>query len=158
MTIHDRIPVTTPARTIQDLRRVLPSDHLRAAIRRAEVRRLDIGPQPEHDPDNTRSELERRFVALCRRHGLPAPEVNAYVASFYVDFLWRARRLIVETDGFEHHGTRSAFESDRERDVRLRLLGYTVLRFTYKQVNDEPDAVAAALGALLARPTAGAAR
>lgn len=75
-----------------------------------------------------------------------------------VDFLWRERRLIVETDGFRHHGTRSAFESDRERDVRLHMLGYTVARFTYKQVTDDPEAVVVALATLLARPAGGAAR
>src|SRR4051794_13838296 len=74
-TRHDGIPLTSPPRTIQDLRRVLPPDHLRAAIRWAEVLRLDIGPQPDYEPDHTRSELERRLLALCRLRGLPPPEV-----------------------------------------------------------------------------------
>ena len=159
ITRRDNIPVTSPARTIADLRRVLPSDHLQAAIRRAEVLRLDIGPQPDHEPDNTRSELERRFLELCRRHGLPLPEANVYVEGFYVDFLWREQRLIVETDGFEHHGTRSAFESDRERIVRLQVLGYELLPFTYRQIADDPDWVAASVATrVAARPAAGAAR
>jgi predicted transcriptional regulator of viral defense system len=58
------IPATTPARTLADLRRVLEPDHLDAAIRRAEVMRLDIGVQPGYEPDPTRSELERRFLRL----------------------------------------------------------------------------------------------
>jgi very-short-patch-repair endonuclease len=158
-TRHGGIPLTSPARTIADLRRVLPPDQLQAALRRAEVLRLDVGAQPDYEPDNTRSELERRFLDLCRRHRLPRPEVNARVDAFYVDFLWPQQRLIVETDGFRHHGTRSAFESDRARDARLHLLGYTVLRFTHRQVTDEPDRVAASVAALLAaRPAAGAAR
>ena len=158
-TRQDGIPLTCPARTINDLRRVLPPDHLQAAIRRAEVLRLDIGRQPGYVPDHTRSELERRFLALCRRHGLPPPEVNACVGTFYVDFLWPEQLLIVETDGYEHHGTRSAFESDRERDARLHLLGYTVLRFTHRQLTAEPDRAAATVATLLAaRPAAGAAR
>ena len=60
--------------------------------------------------------------------------MNVPIDDFLVDFLWSEKRLIVETDGFLHHGTRSAFESDRERDTRLTLLGYTVLRFTHRQV------------------------
>ena len=40
-----------------------------------------------------------------------------------VDFLWRAERLIAETDGRETHFTLHAFESDRERDQRLTLAG-----------------------------------
>jgi very-short-patch-repair endonuclease len=159
VTRRDNIPVTCPARTIQDLRRVLPPDHLQAAIRRADVLRLDIGSQPGYEPDDTRSGLERRFLALCRCHELPRPEVNAHVDGSYVDFLWREQCLIVETDGFEHHGTRSAFEADRKRDVRLERLGYSVHRFTYRQITDEPDWVAASVAELLAaRPAAGAAR
>ena len=155
----DGIPLTSPARTIADLRRVLPPDHLQAALRRAEVLRLDIGAQPDYAPDHARSELERRFLALCRRHGLPRPKVNVHVDGFYVDFLWPEQRLIVETDGFRHHGTRSAFESDRERDVRLEVLGYSVHRFTHRQITGEPDWVGASVAELLAaRPAAGAAR
>jgi hypothetical protein len=51
------------------------------------------------DPGATRSELERRFLRLCRRHGLPRPSVNATVLGYEVDFLWADQRLIVETDG-----------------------------------------------------------
>jgi predicted transcriptional regulator of viral defense system len=150
ITRRDGIPVTAPARTIADLRRVLPPDHIEAAIRRAEAMRLDVGVQPGYEPDLARSELERRFLALCHRQELPLPEVNVRIDAFLVDFLWREQRLVVETDGYRHHGTRSAFESDRERDVRLKLLGYSVLRFTHRQVRDDPERVAAAVTSLLA--------
>jgi len=142
--------VTTPARTINDLRRVLPSDRLEVALRHAEVLRLDVGFQGGFEPDLTRSELERRFLRLCHRRRLPTPEVNARVGSFIVDFLWRDQRLIVETDGYRFHRGRSAFEADRARDIELKLRGYEVVRFTYRQVTGEPDAVAGTLWALLA--------
>lgn len=142
------IPVTTPARTIADLRRILPTDQLDAAIRRAEVLRLDVGFQPGYKPDNARSELERMVLRVCRKHRLPMPEVNAKVGPYYVDFLWRDRRLVIETDGYRHHGTRSAFEADRKRDVDLQLMGLTCLRFTYAQVADT-ERFAATLKALL---------
>jgi hypothetical protein len=129
---------------------VLLTDRLDKALRAAEVLRLDTGDQA-FEPDETRSDLERRFLRLCRRHGVPPPEVNVTVGRFEVDLLWRAADLIVELDGFRHHGTRSAFERDRARDVELRLLGYEVLRFTYRQVRDTPGEVAAALRALLER-------
>jgi hypothetical protein len=97
------IPVTKPSRTLDDLKRVLPSDQFGAALQRAEFLRLPIGEGFE--PDHTRSELESRFLALCRRHRVPHPGVNVRVGPFLVDFLWRARRLIVEVDGFGAHGT-----------------------------------------------------
>lgn len=142
------IPVTTPARTISDLRRILPADQLDAAIRRAEVLRLDIGAQAGFEPDNARSEIERTVLRLCRKHHLPMPEVNACVGPYWVDFLWRDRGLVIETDGYRHHGTRSAFEADRQRDVQLRLMGLTCLRFTHRQIADA-GVFAATLEALL---------
>jgi very-short-patch-repair endonuclease len=140
--------VTTPARTISDLRRILPPDQLDAAIRRAEILRLDIGTQPGYEPDRARSELERMVLRTCRRHRLPLPELNARVGPYEVDFLWRDQRLIVEADSYKYHGTRSAFEADRERDVQLKLLGLTCLRFTHRQVAAE-EAFVASLRAIL---------
>jgi very-short-patch-repair endonuclease len=146
------IPVTTPARTVADLRRVESPERLQKAIRQAAVLGLDIGEDVESDP--TRSELERRFLRLCRRHRLPAPEVNAGIGAFVVDFVWRRRRLIVETDGYRYHRGRQAFEDDRVRDIELRLLGYEVLRFTHRQVVNDSATVAAALRSRLEQPVA----
>ena len=67
-----------------------------------------------------------------------------------VDCLWPANRQIVELDGWEGHGTRTAFRDDRARDRRLRAAGYRVTRLTWNQLEDEPDAVAADLRTLLA--------
>lgn len=141
------IPVTKPSRTLQDLKRRLPSEQFAAALRRAEFLRLPIDEQLE--PDHTRSELERRFLALCRRHHLPKPEVNVRVGRFLVDLLWRDRRLVVEVDGFGAHGTRSAFEADRARDAQLKLMGYDVVRFTWRQITGDASSVAATLRGLL---------
>jgi very-short-patch-repair endonuclease len=149
VTQHRRIPVTTPARTLSDLRRVFSPAGLQQAIRAAESLRLDAGDQG-HEPDGTRSELERRFLALCRRHRLARPLVNQTVGPYEVDFLWPGPGVIVEVDGFRHHGSRSAFESDRARDVELRLMGYEVLRYTYRQVKNGQKTIAASLRALLA--------
>lgn len=110
---------------------------------------MDLGERGV-DADLTRSELERRFLLLCRRHRLPTPEVNVRVGPFIVDFLWRDKRLIVETDGYRFHRGRSAFEGDRARDVELKLRGYEVVRFTYRQVVERASPVARTLRVLLA--------
>ncbi len=89
------------------------------------------------------------MLALCRRHRLPKPEVNARVGPFLVDFLWRVQRLIVEADSFEHHRDRAAFEADRARDAELALIGYRVVRFTWRRVRDDPAGVAATIRRLL---------
>jgi very-short-patch-repair endonuclease len=74
------------------------------------------------------------MLELCRRAQLPAPEVNVHVEGHTVDFAWAAERLIVETDGWQAHGTRPAFERDRGRDADLLVAGWRVLRFTHTQV------------------------
>jgi very-short-patch-repair endonuclease len=139
--------VTKPARTLEDLRRVLPASQFAAALREAEYLRLPVGDRFE--TDHSRSELEARFLALCRRHGLPLPEVNVRLGPFLVDFLWRDERLIIETDGYRFHRGRLAFESDRARDVELKLRGYTVVRLTHRQVVHERSWVARTLSKLL---------
>lgn len=56
----------------------------------------------------------------------------------------RDRRLAVARDA-------ESFESDRARDIELRLLGFDVVRLTYRQVTDQPAATAAKLRKLLSR-------
>jgi very-short-patch-repair endonuclease len=73
------------------------------------------------------------------------------VDRFVVDFLWRREWLIVELDGWESHRTRSAFEADRARDARLSVLGHTVLRFTWRQIEQDPRGVARTVRGLLGR-------
>ena len=142
------IPATNAARSLRDVRRTVPQPVFRKALRRALDLRL-IRSSGVAEAELTRSELERRFLALCRRHRLPHPEVNVRVGQYEVDFLWRDRRLIAETDGYRYHGDRSSFERDRARDARLQGLGYRVLRFTYRQLTDDRSAVVAALHDLL---------
>lgn len=141
------IPVTVPSRTLADLRRTLPRPQFSAALREAEFLGLPI--EPGLAPDGTRSELEARFLALCRRHRLPRPQVNVRLGSLTVDFLWPRNRLVVEVDGWDSHRTRAAFEDDRARDLKLKLLGYEVVRFTWRRLIDQPAEVAAALRELL---------
>ncbi len=151
VTRHRCIPVTTVGRTIDDLRRTASAQLLRRAAREAAVLGFEVPTLS--GAENTRSELEHRFLKLCRRHRLPLPEANVAIGPFQVDFLWRRQRLVVETDGYRFHRGRQAFEDDRARDLELRLMGYEVVRFTYRQVIEERLGVAAALRQLL-RPEA----
>jgi very-short-patch-repair endonuclease len=94
------------------------------------------------EPGWTQSELERRFVALTRAHGLPLPLTNQYVEGELVDAYWPDHRLIVEVDGWRTHKPRAAFETDRVRDAKLVAAGYRVLRITYRRLRDDPRGVA----------------
>jgi hypothetical protein len=88
------IPLTSPIRTLADLRRSVTDAEVRRATRQAEVLGLPLGTDARGE--HTRSELEHRFLQLCRRHRLPPPEVNVHIGGYVVDFLWRERRLIVK--------------------------------------------------------------
>ncbi len=156
VSLHERIPVTTPVRTIGDLRRtvsrpgrrgLISARDLRRAIRQADVLGLPIGEAPGRD--RTRSDLERAFLRLCHRHCLPPPEVNVRIGPHLVDFLWRAQRLVVETDGYRYHRGRQAFEDDRDRDLALKARGFAVVRLSEKQVDEQPQRVAETLAAAL---------
>jgi predicted transcriptional regulator of viral defense system len=154
-TVHDRIPVTTVARTLEDIRSTLAPRLVRRAIRQAEFLDLALG---EIKTDRTRSELERYFLRLCRDWGLPQPEVNVLIEGMTVDFLWRDVRVIVETDSYATHGGTVAFEDDRQRELRLRRLGYSVHRYSERQLELEPATVAVDLvSGLRAGAIAGAA-
>ena len=171
-TVRDGIPVTTVARTLLDLAEVVRPRELERAFEHAErLRLLDVtaiedvcrrsrgrrGLRPlgallaEHrDPaPATRSELERRFLDLCRTADLPRPSVNAVVAGYEVDMLWSQRRVVVELDGYAFHHTRAAFERDRARDATLQLGRYRVVRVTHRRLQCEPAAVVAILRSLL---------
>jgi very-short-patch-repair endonuclease len=146
------IPVTDPTRTIHDLRRSKPSrggandEQLRRAIRQADVLGL---PFEDTVADRTRSDLELLFLRICREHCLPPPEVNVEIGGMEVDFLWRERRLIVETDGYRFHRGRAAFENDRRRDLAMRAHGFEIVRVSYLQVTEEPTEVVSVLTCLL---------
>jgi hypothetical protein len=141
-TYRDNIPVTTVARTIQDLRvtSFFPPHLIRRAIRQAELKGYRL---EGIETDGTRSDLESAFLALFAAHRIPPPEVNPKLGRYEVDFLWREEKLIVEADTFTYHRGSVAFEDDHLRDLDLRQRGYAVLRFTDKQLEAEPERVVA---------------
>jgi restriction endonuclease-like protein len=156
-TIHNGIPVTTPTQTLIDLSSVLARPALERAFEAAEsLRLLDVARLPPRlaeiagaiDP-RLRSPLEALFVSLCRELGLPPPQVNVVVEGLEVDFNWPDHALIVETDGHRHHGTRAAFERDRERDAQLTALGWRVVRITHRRLAARPREVGELLKRLL---------
>ncbi len=100
-----------------------------------------------HGP--TRSEVEDAFLAFSAWFDLPRAEVNTRVAGYEVDALFRAECLIVELDGWEYHGTREAFEDDRERDAETLAAGFRAIRITWERLRDDPAKEADRLRAIL---------
>jgi len=148
-TRRNGIPVTSPARTLVDLRVCATPDELSRARRQAEFFGYRIEAADSKPIAVARNELERRFLRLCQRHHLPRPLVNAPMGGYEVDFLWPQAKLVAETDGYDAHSGRASFEYDHRREAKLAAAGYEVLRFTWHQVLDEPAEVVAALRARL---------
>ena len=136
--------VTSPERTLRDL----PPPERERAVEQAHV--LGLIVDAEHPAALTRSEAERRMLALIRAAGLPRPLVNTRLGPYEVDLHWPAERLVVEVDGYAFHSSRAAFERDRLRDADLQARGHRVLRITFRRIDEAPHAVVARLAAALA--------
>ncbi|MGZ5331226.1 MAG: type IV toxin-antitoxin system AbiEi family antitoxin domain-containing protein [Solirubrobacterales bacterium] len=170
------IPVTSPVRTLIDLAVRFAEHHLEAAVIAAD--NLDLvdperlraalaeGPGQPGVPALRRlldsrtfaitdSGLERRFMRISDRAGLPKPETGAWLEGFQADFFWRGLGLIVETDSLRYHRTASQQARDRRRDQAHASAGLTTLRFTHSQVVHEPDHVVRTLVAVAARLASG---
>jgi very-short-patch-repair endonuclease len=162
------LALTSPLRTLLDLATVEPAASLERAVAEAlTLRLLDarlIREAAGHpgakrlraaldgpDAAPSHSELERMMLRLIRDAGLPRPQTQMLIAGHRADFAWPERRVIVEVDGWAPHGHRLAFERDRARDLAHALAGWTVVRFTHRQLTTRPLEVAAKLAALLTR-------
>jgi hypothetical protein len=166
-TSHRGIPVTTVAKTLFDLgavdsRRVPKAFEQADVLGLLDVRELQqlVDEHPRQPGTSairavlgkaagwrgiTRRELESRFRDVVDRSGLPQPATNSYVdlgtRSIEADAVWPEARLIVELDGYSFHGTRAAFERDRERDRAAVAAGWRVIRVTWWQLADSPREV-----------------
>jgi len=145
-TIHQGIPITTPARTLVDLAGVLTAPQLANVIHEAAFRnRFDAARTEEamgraqgrplsvlhaalhahaSGSAGTRSALEDRFLDHWQG---PEPLVNTKLHGIEVDFHWPDQDLVVEIDGPGHERPRTRAD-DAQRDERLKAAGTTVVR------------------------------
>jgi very-short-patch-repair endonuclease len=162
------IRVTTPIRTLIDLSARMEDDRLLAAMegafraklcsperlavrvdtlrtsgrpgagRLAELLAARTGPALE-------SVLEAKLWLLLRRSGLPLPQRQYWVSlpggRYRLDFAWPEHRVGLECDGWEHHGTRTAFDPDRARLAEFAAARWRILPVTWHACTREPARV-----------------
>ena len=171
VTTHRAIPVTTPTRTLIDLATTLDPKALEAAVNEADVHdlidpealRADLehqrgqpGTRPlralldRHTYRMTESELERRFLRIVRRAGLPLPETQRTTAG-RTDFLWPSLGLVVETDGWRYHRTPARQARDNRRMQQHAAAGRTAVRISHYEICNEARRVEALVAGLVER-------
>ena len=176
------IPMTTPARTILDLAACVPAWRvervLDAALRRGltsveavEEIVSDLARQGKRGvkvirelvkaraawSETTESELEDAFQRLVLRSGLPRPSPQFQVLASgepiaRADFAYPEQKLVIELDGFAFHSDPASFVLDRERQNRLLMAGFRVLRYTARDLRKRPEEVIEELRQALSLP------
>ena len=165
VTVVNRIPVTTVARTVADLARTTPlrsgvvtadsalharkttKDGLRAVI--ATMNRWPGIETARLVTDFADARAESPFESLARLAfrdwGLPPPVLQAEVGHDYVigrvDFLWPAHATIAEADGAAKYADPRRARLQLERDARLRHAGFEVVHFTWYDLHTNPHVV-----------------
>lgn len=168
--IVDGIPVTSASRSVLDLAAERDEAAAERALREMEYLGIYgavslpalLARHPNHpgaracrealehlrnDPGGRlRGDLEERFIAFLDAKKIPRPRLNQWLTlgddRIQVDCLWPEPRLIVELDDWQSHGMKRGFRKDRERDRRLGVAGYRVIRITEDQIRNEADALA----------------
>jgi hypothetical protein len=166
------VPVTTLQRTLVDLAAVLDEEELALAMHQADARhhvtpeQIEVVLKRRHNWPGARklrrviwgevpitlSRLESRFLSQLRKADLPLPVTNRHIDGRYVDCRWQAQRLTVELDSYRYHSTRHAWEQDREREREARARGDEFRRYTWRDVAEDPERMAADLRNLLDLP------
>jgi very-short-patch-repair endonuclease len=170
----DGLPCTSAARTVIDLAATLDGEELEHALDAARrlglltlrsfARRVDelaargragsgalrelvavAGDRPKE------SRLEVRVARLLRQAGLRPEAVQHRVGRFRLDFAWLARRVAVECDGFEWHGSRLQWKRDRRRIAAIEAAGWRIVHVTWEDVTLRPAETIARIQAALAR-------
>jgi very-short-patch-repair endonuclease len=165
----DGIPVTGPSVTLVDFASCSPVGQIEAAVNEADHRRL-IDPETlravldllPRRPGLTKlrdlldvathtlttTQLERQFLPLVRKSGLPPPTTQRHLGGARVDFYWPELGLVVETDSLRFHRTAFKQSADKRRDNRHARSGLVTLRFTHTHITYEEQYVLAELRAV----------
>ena len=175
VTVRGGIRVTSVARTVVDLARissfrsgvVVADSALRGGqTSKAELRSVlaacarwpgirRASQVVEFSDGLAESVLESISRVAFRDHGLPSPELQAWVGGDDVigraDFLWRRYATVGEADGAVKYASPGRAISQLQRDASLRAAGFEVVHFTWDEIVRVPGQVAASIRAAFRR-------
>ena len=172
------VPLTDPARTMLDVARFVSDTRLLRSVESARraglvtwtelietlrrharrgrpgIRRLRrVIASGAHRDEITDSEFEILVIVLLLEHGFDEPVLHHRVLDgdrlvAEVDLAYPRQKVAMELDGAVHREA-EVWERDHEKGNELRLLGWTVLRYTWRMYRDQPDRIVRELRAAL---------
>jgi hypothetical protein len=170
---REGIPVTSTARTLLDLGAAGTSRELTSAVDRAKRlghldlvaldaillrrghtvagKRLAMVLELYRRPVFDRARSELLFLDAIAEEGLTPPALNTWVEKWEIDAYWETERFAVEVDGWETHGTPTAFEDDRLRGEEMKLAGIDMIRISARRIERQPQQIATRLRIFLTR-------
>ena len=161
---HRDLPTSTVEQALLDYAASAPIERVRYALANADYHKvLDVAALQviagngragstklrtalkRHEPKlaRTRSPLERLFLPLCEKFGVPLPDnINVWIAGVLVDAVWWKQKLVVELDGKDNHSSWGQIQRDRSNEMRVRGAGFDVFRYGTAQLEEQPSLVA----------------
>ncbi|MGH2887176.1 MAG: DUF559 domain-containing protein [Solirubrobacteraceae bacterium] len=162
--LHKGLPTTTVEQALLDYAASVPIERVRYALANADYHKvLDVTALQviagngragstklkkalkRHEPKlaRTRSPLERLFLPLCEKFGVPLPDdVNVWIEGVLVDAVWWKQKLVVELDGKDNHSSWGQIQRDRSNELKVRAAGFDVFRYGTVQLEEQPALVA----------------
>jgi very-short-patch-repair endonuclease len=134
-----------------DIKGLIDPEQLRRMLEREAARKGLARLRDRHTFRVTRSKLEREFLEIVKRLGLPLPLTRVIVNGYEVDFYWPDIGLVVETNGLTYHRTAAQQTIDTQRRLAHAKAGLTPLEFTHYQVVHQPEYVVSHLKAVFVR-------
>ncbi len=172
----ERLPVTTPTRTVLDLASTADVATVERALEEAltqkKVTERELRAQAaairgqrsgslvqavldaHREPGITKSKAERRYRHLLTAAQLPLPRTNFPLHGYSLDCYWPDLGVVVEVQGYQFHSSRRKFERDTRKAATLTAAGLSVSYVTWLQMDNEPFAVVARTAQTLAMAAA----
>lgn len=101
----------------------------------------------------TESDLEDAFLRVMEESPCPMPKTQyvledrgEFIGRY--DFAYPRMMALIETDSESFHMDPVSFQRDREKQNRAQMLGWTVYRFTWRQLVDDPGSVRAVIASI----------
>ena len=168
----DGLRLSSPQLTVLDLIPILGGTVIDEALRRGTVTlkqlwsALELTPRRKNNAmrralledsrDAPWSEAERLLHRYVRRGEYPWRYITNFPVRLsdgrraYLDLALPELRLYFEADGYRYHGSREAFERDRDRDTDLAAQGWQSHRFTAAFLEHEPEDACRRISAIVA--------